>query len=87
MRHRVIFKRLPKGVYGECDKDKRIIWIDLLKSTNPCRTYLHELLHLSYPEQAETWIEREERITWHSMTSAERFALYQALFNRKYRED
>lgn len=79
---RVIFKQLPKWIYGECSDE---IWIDLKKRANPGYTFIHELCHYFHPDWSETKVIREARKIWKSLTQRERFTLYHKLFG-KWRE-
>jgi len=86
----VLFRKLPKGVYGECWKQEGVIIIDLLKNTNPLRTYIHEMLHFDFPNWTETKVYETEIVIWHRLLlrkdgQRKIFDLYKQLFNRKCR--
>ena len=60
------------------------IKIDLKRNTNPVRTYVHECLHLKYPEWSETRVLKTEREIWKRMSNRQVFELGKRLFNRKW---
>jgi hypothetical protein len=62
------------------------IYINLMTSANPARTYVHELLHLKHPEWSETRVRQQESVTWRKMDTKQRFNVYYKLFNRRFRE-
>jgi hypothetical protein len=82
---KVIFKQLPRYVFGMCDFTD--IWIDLRKGANPAYTFIHELCHLYHPDWSETKVIKESRKIWKKMSQRQRFELYKKLFNRKWVQD
>jgi hypothetical protein len=82
---RVSFGKLPRRTFGLSEWVTREVVIDLRKEANPVKTYLHELLHITFPLVREAEIERETNRIWREMSDRERFALGRRLFMRPYR--
>ncbi len=84
--HRLLFRPtlsiradgVRKGAYGECFKQERIITLDP-RGQQLARTFLHELLHLRYPQWSETKVRIEERKRWKRLTWKDKAQLYQAI--------
>lgn len=90
----VFFRKDSSGKtlnYGSVDiesgkkKTPIIINLSLHERQLPSRTYLHECLHVIFPEMSESNIRALERITWNTMTTKQRFLLAKKLYNRRWR--
>jgi hypothetical protein len=87
VRKAVVFK-WETGYYGSVTVRSRapiIINIGLHERRQPSRTYLHETLHVIYPDMSERDIRSLEEVVWRTMTTHQRFLLARKLYNRKWR--
>lgn len=85
LKTRVFFRHLPDA-FGQTEPEHPMgISIDLKKRSPPARTYVHECLHLIFPEKSEREIIRLEREVWNAATPKQKFHLYKRVFNRRYR--
>jgi len=82
LKTRVVFRYL-NDAYGETDFET--ISIDLGKNANVGRTYVHEAVHIIFPEFSEKEVLRTEREVWKSLTPKQKFFIYKRVFNRRYR--
>lgn len=85
LRVKVVFKKLPKKVYGWVWQEERHIEIDLRKPVNPVRTFFHELIHILYPDKCETAIWRIETRLWARLKDEDIFNLGRKMYNRKFK--
>lgn len=87
VRKSVIFRH-ENGHYGFCwTHSERPITINIgiHERKIPSRTYLHECLHLIYPDMSERDIRHTEQMLWMKLTPKQRFLLARKLYNRKWR--
>jgi hypothetical protein len=85
LRVRVSFRALPNNIVGLSTTDPKQIVVDLGGATNPAKIYIHECLHVLYPDWTEKEVYRAEVRLWRKTTRHERYLLYRKLFSRKYR--
>lgn len=86
--HRAVVFRRKSGFYGEVYTNSRnpiVINIGLHERRLPSRTYLHECLHILYPDMSERNIRALEEMTWDTMTAKQRFLLARKLYSREWR--
>jgi hypothetical protein len=88
-RFRVRFENLPpdrladvNAVIDDENQQIDVIRIDLRRKTEPARSFLHELLHLYFPEMAETQVGRLESRIWKTLNQHERWMVYRRLFRK-----
>jgi hypothetical protein len=87
---RAVAFRLDDGSYGSVWTEKyepRYININIKAHDNrdPVRTFVHECLHILYPDLAHKGIYAMERWVWKRLTPKERFLLSKKLYNRRWR--
>lgn len=83
---KVIFKK-EEGHYGLVWTGSRrpiVINISLHERRLPSRTYLHECLHILYPDMSERNIRALEDSVWRTLTTKQRFLLARKLYSRKW---
>lgn len=82
---RAHFRSLKKkGAVGYSHEWHGEIWIDLNPNENPVITYLHEILHCTYPWKSEKEIKRLEWKEWKKMSEEDKFKLGKELFRGKF---
>jgi hypothetical protein len=90
VRRPVVFRRsllLYGWVFPEIEGSPIFINLDRHGDEDPTITYLHENLHVIYPDMSEEDIQILTRRAWDSFSSRQRFLLSRKLFNRKWRTE
>ena len=84
---RIVVFRSEEGHYGFVWTRSRkpiVINIALHERRIPSRTYLHECLHILYPNLSERNIRALEEWVWNTLTAKQRFLLAKKLYSREW---
>lgn len=90
VRRPVVFRArvlLYGWVYPEIPGDPIYINLSRHEKDDPTETYLHECLHVIYPEKSEKDIVALTERMWKSMSARQRFLLSRKLFARAWRTE
>lgn len=90
VRRPVVF-RARVLLYGWCwpeiPNDPIYINIARHEKDDPTETYLHECLHVIFPDKTESEIVKLTDRMWTTLTAHQRFLLSRKLFNREWRTE
>ncbi len=88
IRRAVVF-RFEQDIFGSCYPElvgkPIVINLSRHERNDPVRTYIHECLHILYPNLSEKEIRGMESKVWKSLTSKQRFFLARKLYNREWK--
>jgi hypothetical protein len=76
--------KLYGSMWTESDRPINIS-IGLHNRRDPVRTFIHECVHILYPNLSEKGVYSIERWMWKHITPKEKFFLAKKLYNRKWR--
>lgn len=86
---RAVAFRKEEGNYGSCYPVNReepiLINLRLHGHRDPVKTFVHEAIHVLYPDMSERNVRAVENYLWERITARQQFLLAKKLYSRPWR--